>query len=237
MLRILNAATQTVSNAAQVETEFTLKVIIDMSTTERTSRNKFEVLEKKLNVQRNELRMRIGNHRLDVVTEREPDDEAAQAYDNVSQEMTLATLDASVELCGKLKVPSFESRVAGMELAPLAAPRFRNRGWKRSLGRDFAFSVRSVRLILRGSESRPRAWIVAQPLAKVLEQRDFVSRRIQYGLQANTWIAVYRNGLRRATRCAGVRCVFLMGLGFRILRSGTEQADWLIDEPSGRYQI
>ena len=64
-----------------------------MSTMPRAARNKFDVLEKKLNTQRNELRMRIGNHRLEVVAEREPDDEAAQAYENVTQAMTVATLE------------------------------------------------------------------------------------------------------------------------------------------------
>lgn len=59
----------------------------------RPARNKFDALEKKLTMQRNELRMRIGNHRLEVVAEREPDDEAAQAYENVSQAMAVATLE------------------------------------------------------------------------------------------------------------------------------------------------
>lgn len=62
-----------------------------MSTTPRTPR--FDALEKKLTQQRNELRIRIGNHRLDVVADREPDDEAAQAYENVSQDMALANLE------------------------------------------------------------------------------------------------------------------------------------------------
>lgn len=64
-----------------------------MSTLPRTVRSRFDVLERKLTVQRNELRMRIGNHRLEVVAEREPDDEAAQAYENVTQELTVATLE------------------------------------------------------------------------------------------------------------------------------------------------
>jgi DnaK suppressor protein len=65
-----------------------------MPNTTRPTRSRFDLLEKKLVTQRNELRMRIGNHRLDVVAQRgEPDDEAAQAYENVSQEMLVATLE------------------------------------------------------------------------------------------------------------------------------------------------
>ena len=64
-----------------------------MSTLPQAVRGKFDLLEKKLTKQRNELRIRMGSHRMEVVADREPDDEAAQAYKNVSQEMLVATLE------------------------------------------------------------------------------------------------------------------------------------------------
>jgi len=64
-----------------------------MPTITRTARNKFDLLEKKMTAQRDQLRDRIGGHRLEVVVDREPDDEAAKAYENVSQEMLVRTLE------------------------------------------------------------------------------------------------------------------------------------------------
>jgi len=64
-----------------------------MPTTDRSSRKKFSTLEKQLASERNELRKRIDRHRLDVVTDREPDDEGAAATENISRDMLAATLE------------------------------------------------------------------------------------------------------------------------------------------------
>ena len=64
-----------------------------MPTAIRTTRKKFTTLEKELAAQRNELRSRIDRHRMDVVIEREPDDEAAAAVENISKDMMTATLE------------------------------------------------------------------------------------------------------------------------------------------------
>lgn len=64
-----------------------------MATTIRTARKKFTVLEKELAAQRNELRTRIDRHRMDVLIEHEPDDEAAAAVENVAKDLTTATLE------------------------------------------------------------------------------------------------------------------------------------------------
>jgi DnaK suppressor protein len=59
----------------------------------RTARKKFSALEKELAAQRHELRTRIDRHHLEVVADREPDDEAAAAVENVSRDMTTAILE------------------------------------------------------------------------------------------------------------------------------------------------
>ncbi len=64
-----------------------------MPTAIRTPRNKFNILEKQLTSQRNELRLRIERHRQDTVTDREPDDEAAAAVENASRDMLAATME------------------------------------------------------------------------------------------------------------------------------------------------
>jgi len=64
-----------------------------MPTTIRTAQKKFRVLEEELAAQRKELRSRIDRHRMEVVIEREPDDEAAAAVENVSRDMTTAALE------------------------------------------------------------------------------------------------------------------------------------------------
>lgn len=64
-----------------------------MPTTIRTPSNKFSVLEKELASQRNDLRMRIDRHRMDVVIDRDLDDEVAAAVDNVSRDLLVANLE------------------------------------------------------------------------------------------------------------------------------------------------
>lgn len=64
-----------------------------MTTYARSSHKKFAAFEKQLASQRNELRVRIDRHRLEVVADREPDDEVAAASDNVSRDMLAATLE------------------------------------------------------------------------------------------------------------------------------------------------
>jgi DnaK suppressor protein len=64
-----------------------------MSYAARTPVKYFTALEKQLDSQRNELRARINRHRIEVVSDREPDDEVAEASDNVSRDMLAATLE------------------------------------------------------------------------------------------------------------------------------------------------
>jgi DnaK suppressor protein len=64
-----------------------------MPTMTRTSRNKFSALERELAAQRIELCHRIDRHRMDVVRDREPDDETAAAVENASRDMLAATLE------------------------------------------------------------------------------------------------------------------------------------------------
>lgn len=64
-----------------------------MSTPGRNTRKSFALFEKQLASQRNELRARIDRHRLEVVADREPDDEVATASDNVSRDMLAATIE------------------------------------------------------------------------------------------------------------------------------------------------
>ena len=64
-----------------------------MSAPSRTPRKELTALRKQLDSQRNELRKRIDRRRLEVVTDREPDDEIAAACENVSRDMIAATLE------------------------------------------------------------------------------------------------------------------------------------------------
>ena len=61
--------------------------------TARTPRKLLQALEKQLASQRDELRRRIDRHRMDVVLDREHDDEVAAAVENVSRDMLAATLE------------------------------------------------------------------------------------------------------------------------------------------------
>lgn len=64
-----------------------------MSSAVRTPVKNFTTFEKQLDSQRNELRARINRHRIEVVSDREPDDEIAEACDSVSRDMLAATLE------------------------------------------------------------------------------------------------------------------------------------------------
>lgn len=64
-----------------------------MPTISRTPKQLRNALQKQLTSQRDELRQRIDRHHLDVVMDREQDDEAAEAVENISREMTAATLE------------------------------------------------------------------------------------------------------------------------------------------------
>ena len=55
--------------------------------------SKFSVLEKQLASQRDELRARLGERHKSVFVEREPDDEMAAAYENISKDMLIRTLE------------------------------------------------------------------------------------------------------------------------------------------------
>ena len=81
-----------------------------MATMTRIPRKLFNALEKQLASQRNELRRRIDRHRMDVVLDREPDDETAAAVENVSRDMLAATLERE-----RRTLKEIESALARME--------------------------------------------------------------------------------------------------------------------------
>jgi DnaK suppressor protein len=64
-----------------------------MPTMGRSPHKKYDMLEKQLTLQRNELRIRIHRHRMDVVTDREPDDVVAAACENASRDLLVASLE------------------------------------------------------------------------------------------------------------------------------------------------
>ena len=92
----------------QAKNQFEVKRNMPMLT--RTPRKLFQALEKQLASQRDELRRRIDRHRMDVVMDREHDDEVAAAVENVSRDMLAATLERER---GTLK--EIESALARME--------------------------------------------------------------------------------------------------------------------------
>jgi RNA polymerase-binding protein DksA len=74
-------------------TKYQFKAMRNMATITETPRKLFHALEKKLASQRDELRMRIDRHLMDVVMDRELDDEVALAVENSSRDMLAATLE------------------------------------------------------------------------------------------------------------------------------------------------
>jgi DnaK suppressor protein len=74
-----------------------------MPTTARNPRKDLAALEKRLTSQRNELRIRMNSHRLEVVCDREPDDEVAAACDNVLRDMMAATLERERRTVGEIE--------------------------------------------------------------------------------------------------------------------------------------
>jgi DnaK suppressor protein len=64
-----------------------------MPTTTRIFRNKFSSLERQLASQRQELQQRIDQHTVEVVMDRELDDEVAAAVENANRDMLSATLE------------------------------------------------------------------------------------------------------------------------------------------------
>jgi DnaK suppressor protein len=73
--------------------KYQFKVMKKMAAITDTPRKLFHALEKKLASKRDELRMRIDRHRMDVVMDRELDDEVALAVENSSRDMLAATLE------------------------------------------------------------------------------------------------------------------------------------------------
>jgi DnaK suppressor protein len=74
-------------------TKYQFEVTRNMATITETPRKLFHALEKQLASQRDELRMRIDRHHMDVVMNRELDDEAAAAVENVSRDLLAATFE------------------------------------------------------------------------------------------------------------------------------------------------
>jgi DnaK suppressor protein len=79
------------------------EVTKNMATMTRTPQKMLNVLEKELASQRDELQMRIERHRLDVVMDRELDDEVAAAVENVSRDMLAATLERERRTLGEIE--------------------------------------------------------------------------------------------------------------------------------------
>jgi RNA polymerase-binding protein DksA len=83
------------------------EVNLHMATAARNSHKNFAAFEKQLASQRNELRTRIDRHRLEVVSDREPDDEIAAASENVSRDMLAATLERERRTLNEIELALF----------------------------------------------------------------------------------------------------------------------------------
>jgi RNA polymerase-binding protein DksA len=74
--------------------EYKIEVLDNMSTMMQQPRGtKFSALEKQLTSQRDELRVRLGEHHRGVFVEREPDDEIAAACENITKDLLIVTLE------------------------------------------------------------------------------------------------------------------------------------------------
>jgi RNA polymerase-binding protein DksA len=86
------------------------EVNLPMATSARNSHKNFAAFERQLASQRNELRMRIDRHRLEVVSDREPDDEIAAASENVSRDMLAATLERERRTLNEIDLALFRMK-------------------------------------------------------------------------------------------------------------------------------
>ncbi len=59
----------------------------------KTARGKFKTIEKELVTKRDEIQGRLADQLADVVVEREPDDEGAEANHNLNKHLILSSLD------------------------------------------------------------------------------------------------------------------------------------------------
>ena len=74
--------------------EITIEVLDNMSTMMPQPRgNRFSAFEKQLTSQRDELRVRLGEHHRGVFVEREPDDEIAAACENIRKDLLIVLLE------------------------------------------------------------------------------------------------------------------------------------------------
>lgn len=64
-----------------------------MPTMTKPPQTKFSALEKELTSQRDELLARLGERQKSVFIEREPDDEIADAYESLTRDMLISTLE------------------------------------------------------------------------------------------------------------------------------------------------
>jgi DnaK suppressor protein len=74
-----------------------------MSTNPKGRTRKIELLEQMLSSRRDDLRNHIHGHLGDVHVDREPDDEAAQASDSVTKDLTVATLERERRLLDEIE--------------------------------------------------------------------------------------------------------------------------------------
>ena len=64
-----------------------------MASTARIPNSKYTLIGRQLASKRDELRVRLDEHRTEVFIEREPDDDAAEANRNLAKDLALAALD------------------------------------------------------------------------------------------------------------------------------------------------
>jgi RNA polymerase-binding transcription factor len=74
-----------------------------MATAAKTVRGKFNVLEQKLWAQREALVARFAQQRSEVFVTREPDDEGAEANENLARHLALAALDRDRRLLNEIE--------------------------------------------------------------------------------------------------------------------------------------
>ncbi|MGH9700408.1 MAG: TraR/DksA family transcriptional regulator [Candidatus Acidiferrales bacterium] len=75
-----------------------------MATGIRTPQPSFTLFQKMLFSKREEIRNRFQKHRQEVVTEREPDDEAAEANHNFSKDLAIAILEREENTLEQIEV-------------------------------------------------------------------------------------------------------------------------------------
>ena len=87
----------------------------------KAAKNKFKTPEKELVSKRDEIRGRLADQLADVVIEREPDDEGAEANHNLDKHLILSSLDRDRSLLNEIELALKRIRAGGYGMCDICS--------------------------------------------------------------------------------------------------------------------